>query len=127
MVVHSAGLQDRDGAKLVLRKIQAKLPRLERVWADAAYRGLVDWVLLHLWVILEVVTRRKDAVGFEVEPHRWIVERTFGWLDRYRRLNKDHEQLAETSEALIYIAMTHLLVRRIARNGGPHRWQRKGV
>jgi putative transposase len=126
IVVHSASLQDRDGAKLVLRKVQAKLPRLERIWADAAYGGgLVDWVLLHRWVILEVVTRRKDAVGFEVEPHRWIVERTFGWLNRYRRLSKDYEQLTETGEALIYVAMTHLMVRRIARRGEPHRWQRK--
>jgi putative transposase len=126
IVVHSASLQDRDGAKLVLRKVQAKLPRLERIGADAAYGGgLVDWVLLHRWVILEVVTRRKDAVGFEVEPHRWIVERTFGWLNRYRRLSKDYEQLTETGEALIYVAMTHLMVRRIARRGEPHRWQRQ--
>ncbi len=125
-VVHSAGIQDRDGAKLVLAKVQGKLPRLERIWADAAYAGrLVDWVLLHLWVILEVVTRRKEAVGFEVEPHRWIGERTFGWLTRYRRLSKDYEHLPETGEAMIYVAMTHLMVRRIARNGEPLRWKRK--
>lgn len=128
VVVHSAGIQDRDGAKLVLRKVQARLPRLERIWADAAYGGgLVDWVFLHLWVILEVVTRRKQAVGFEVEPHRWIVERTFGWLNRYRRLSKDYEQLPDTEEALIYVAMTHLMVRRIARHGQPLRWTSKAT
>ncbi|MCX6023516.1 MAG: IS5 family transposase [Chloroflexi bacterium] len=128
VIVHSAGVQDRDGAKLVLRKVRAKLPRRERIWADAAYGGgLVDWVLLHLWVILEVVTRRKQAVGFEVEPYRWIVERTLGWLNRYRRLSKDYEQLTETGEALIYVAMTHLMVRRIARHGQPHRWPRKAT
>jgi putative transposase len=126
VVVHSAGIQDRDGAKLVLRKVRGKLPRLERIWADAAYRGgLVDWVMLHLWGILEVVTRRTGAVGFEVEPHRWIVERTFGWFNRYRRLSKDYEQLPDTGEALIYVAMTHLMVRRLARRGEPHRWRRK--
>jgi putative transposase len=126
VVVHSAGLQDRDGAKLVLGKVRAKLPRLERIWADAAYGGgLVDWVLLHLWVILEVVTRRKGAVGFEVEPHRWIVERTFGWLSGYRRLSKDYEQLPETGESLISIAMTHLMLRRIVHQGETHRWKCK--
>lgn len=109
----------------MLAKVRGKLPRLERVWADGAYRGVVDWVLLHLWVILEVVTRRKEAVGFEVEPHRWIVERTFGWLNRYRRLSQDYEQLPDTSETLVYVAMTHLMVRRIARQGQPHRWKPK--
>ena len=87
----------------------------------------MDWVLLRLWVILEVITRRKGAAGFEVEPHRWIVERTLGWLSRYRRRSKDYEQLPDTGESLISAAMTHLMVRRIARQGQPHRWKRKAA
>lgn len=63
---------------------------------------------------MEVVTRREGAVGFEVQPHRWIVERTFGWLNLYRRLSKDYEYYEETSEAMVYLASIRLMVRRLA-------------
>jgi putative transposase len=68
---------------------------------------------------LEIVKRSADIKGFQVLPRRWVVERTFGWLGRYRRLSKDYEGLPETSEALIYAAMIHLMVRRLARRPQP--------
>jgi putative transposase len=113
-VVHPADVQDRDGAKFVLEKM-TDFPRLKRIWADGAYAGkLVDWAKeLGEWV-LEIVKRSDDAVGFEVLPHRWIVERTFAWLGRFRRLSKDYEALIETSEAMIRVAMIRLMIRRLA-------------
>jgi putative transposase len=114
-VVHPADIQDRDGAKLVLEKLGERFPRLQKIWADGGYAGkLVDWVKeLGQWA-LEIVKRSDAAVGFEVLPHRWIVERTFAWLGRFRRLSKDYEVLIETSEAMIRIAMIRLMVRRLA-------------
>lgn len=114
-MVHPADIQDRDGAKLVLEKLADSYPRLQRIWADGAYAGkLVDWAKeLGQWV-LEIVKRSDQAIGFEVLPHRWIVERTFAWLGRFRRLSKDYEVLIETSEAMIRVAMVRLMIRRLA-------------
>jgi putative transposase len=116
VVVHVASIQDRDGAKSVLAKVQGRFSRLQLIWADGGYAGtLIDWVKDVCGWVLEIVKRSDGIKGFQVLPHRWIVERTFGWLGRYRRLSKDYEGLPETSEALIYAAMTHLMVRRLAR------------
>jgi putative transposase len=84
VVVHAANIQDRDGARLLLEKARGRFPRLRLIWADGGYTGkLVDWVkTLCLWV-LEIVKRSDDVKGFQVLPHRWVVERTFGWLGRY--------------------------------------------
>lgn len=114
-VVHPADLQDRDGAKLVLEGIKDRFPRLQKIWADGGYAGkLVDWAKeVGQWV-LEIVKRLDTAVGFEVLPYRWIVERTFAWLGRFRRLSKDYEALVETSETMIRVAMIRLMVRRLA-------------
>ena len=113
-MVHPADIQDRDGAKLVLEKL-TDFPRLKKIWADGAYAGkLVDWAKEFGKWILEIVKRSDDAVGFEVLPHRWIVERTFAWLGRFRRLSKDYEALIETSEAMIRVAMIRLMIRRLA-------------
>ena len=119
VVVHAANMQDRDGAKLVLERLKHKFSRLRLIWADGAYAGqLIEWLRgLRLWrtVRLEIVKRSDNVQGFIVQPHRWIVERTFGWLNRYRRLSKDYEYLPATSEAMIHIAMINLMVRRLAR------------
>jgi putative transposase len=116
VVVHSAALQDRDGAKLVLGKLGPRFPRLRLLWADGGYAGkLVDWVRETWAWVLTIVKRDDDAKGFQVLPKRWIVERTFAWLDRYRRLSKDYEYLTDTAEAMIYVAMIHLMVVRLAR------------
>ena len=113
VVVTAAGVQDRDGARPVPEKLRGRFPRLRRIWADGAYAAAVEWAWsIGRWV-LEVVSRARDAVGFVVLPRRWVVERTFAWLGRYRRLSKDYERETESSEAMIHLAMIHLMLRRI--------------
>jgi putative transposase len=115
-VVHSAGLQDRDGAKLVLKKMVNKFPRLKKILADGIYNGgIAEWAKEVGGWILELVVRPEGQTKFEVLPWRWIVERTFAWLGRYRRLSKDYEGTEESSESWIYVAMTHLMLRRLER------------
>jgi putative transposase len=114
-VVHSAGVQDRDGAKKVIQKIRFKCPRLKRIWADGGYTGMLGgWVHRFTGWELEIVRRNDTQRGFTVLPKRWIVERTFGWLGRYRRLSKDYEFFTQTGENLIYMAMINLLLHRLA-------------
>ena len=116
IVVHAANIQDRDGARRVLAKAKQSFTRLRLVWADGGYRGkLIDWVKQACNWTLEIIKRNDDVKGFQVLPRRWVVERTFGWLGRYRRLSKDYEGLTETSEATIYAAMVHVMVRRLGR------------
>lgn len=116
VVVHAANIQDRDGAKLVLEQIRGTFSRLQLIWADAAYAGqLVNWVKITCGWVLEIVRRKDDVKGFQVLPRRWVVERTFGWLGRYRRLSKDYEGLTESSQAFIYAAMIHIMSRRLAK------------
>jgi putative transposase len=116
VVVHTADIQDRDGAKLVLRKAKQYFSRLRLIWADGGYTGtLIGWVKDTCGWMLEIVKRDPGVKGFQVLPRRWVVERTFGWLSQYRRLSKDYEVLTETSEAMIYAAMVHLMVRRLGR------------
>lgn len=116
LLMDAASIQDRDGAKLLLEKAKGRFPRLRLIWADGGYTGkLVDWAKTLCHWVLEIVRRSDDVKGFQVLPHRWVVERTFGWLGRYRRLSKDYEGLPESSEAMIYIAMIHLMVRRLGR------------
>jgi putative transposase len=114
VVVHTADIQDRDGAKLVLSKLLGRFPRLHLIWADGAYAGqLVGWAsALGGWLIA-VVKRARPTHSFEVLPRRWVVERTFGWLGRNRRLSKDYEELTESSEAWVQIAMIHLMLKRL--------------
>jgi putative transposase len=113
--VHSAGVQDRDGAKSVLEALMAGFPGVQLIWADGGYAGkLVDWVARHLQRVLSIVKRPRKS-GFKVLQWRWIVERTFGWLNRSRRLSKDFKGLCETSEAWVLIAMIQLMVRRLAK------------
>jgi putative transposase len=116
VIVHAADIQDRDGAKLVMGKYIGKSSRMKLIWADGGYAGkLIGWVQENCGWILEIVKRSDDVQGFKVLPHRWVVERTFGWLGRYRRLSKDYEGLPESSESMIYAAMTHLMIRRLSR------------
>ena len=116
VVVHAANIQDRDGAKLVLEQVKGTFSRLKLIWADAGYSGqLVDWVKLFCDWTLEIVKHSDDVKGFQVLPRRWVVERTFGWLGRYRRLSKDYEGLTESSQAFIYAAMINIMIRRPGR------------
>jgi putative transposase len=113
--VHPADVQDRDGAKLVLDKLKASFPWLQRIFADGGYAGdLERWVLEKLGCVLEIVKRNSLEKGFHVLPKRWIVERTFAWLEGCRRLSKDFEELIETSEAFIKMAYVNLMLKRLA-------------
>jgi putative transposase len=118
VTVLPANIQDRDGAKVVLRSLRDRFCWVKRVWADGAYAGqLVEWVAglrRRRPVELEIVKRSEPAEGFQVQPHRWIVERTLGWLNRSRRLSKDYEATTDSSVAMIKLAMIHVMVRRIA-------------
>lgn len=115
VVVTSAGMEDYHGAKPVLERVKGRCPRLRVIWTDGIYEKqfLIDWVKTE-WGWEWQVTKRSDtAKGFQVVPKRWVVERTFGWLGRYRRLSQDYEVLTETSEAMIRMAMIHVMVRRL--------------
>jgi putative transposase len=116
LVVHSAGIQDRDGARLVLAKLKGRFPRLTKILADGIYNGgIAEWAMEFGGWLLEIVLKPKREKGepFKVIKWRWIVERTFAWLGRYRRLSKDYERQPESSEAMIYIAMIGLMLRRL--------------
>ena len=116
VAVHPADVQDRDGAKLVISKLTGRFPRLSLIWADGGYAGkLIEWVATLTGWTLEIVRRPGNSHSFEVLPRRWVVERTFAWLGRHRRLSKDYEALPETTEAWVYTAMTGLMLRRLAR------------
>jgi putative transposase len=116
--VTPADVHDTVGARRLLAGLAPLVPRLKKIWADAAYRGkeLADWCLTEGEWELEVVERSAGTRGFSVKPRRWVVERTFGWLSRSRRLSKDYERKVQTSEALIQIAIIRLLVARLGRS-----------
>jgi putative transposase len=142
--VHSAKVPDEDGIKLLLESACDRFPRLSHLWVDAGYRGRGRrWAEEGMGLSVDVVRRPPKPVpekvariwaeewskegrnidwqrlmpprGFVVLPRRWVVERTFAWLDQYRRMSKDYERLCATGEAFIYAAMTRLMVRRLAR------------
>jgi putative transposase len=114
VIVHAANIQDRKGAPYLLTYIAEWLPRVHTVVADGGYAGrLVGWVRTTFAWTLSIVKRTPVMVGFEVLPTRWVVERTFGWLNNYRRLSKDYEGRTEVSEAFVYVAMIHLMLRRL--------------
>jgi putative transposase len=118
VIVTAANVSDRAGARQVLSAAQPHLPRLRRIWADGGYTGaaLADWVWQHCRWIIETIEHAVPLHYFQVLRWRWIVERTFGWLNRYRRLSKDYEQLPAHSEAVIRVAMINLMVQRLARH-----------
>jgi putative transposase len=142
--IHSAKVPDEDGIRLLLDPVCAHLPRLSHLWVDAGYQGRGRrWVEEVMGLSVEVVRKPKEPIpeevakiwaqewakegkevdwqrlmlpkGFRVLPRRWVVERTFAWISHNRRMAKDYERLCATSEAFIYVAMTRLMVRRLAR------------
>jgi putative transposase len=117
VVVHSAAIQDRDGAGLVLDKIRRRFPWLGLIWADGGYNaGQVEAAVAGVPVLrMEIVKRSDDMKGFVVLPRRWVVERTFSWFGRNRRLAKDFENLAETLATFVTLASIQLALRRLAR------------
>lgn len=117
--VTGANIDDRVGAKSLVTGILKKSSRLRLIWTDGGYTGaLVDWAKTHYNIVLEWVKPPTKTSNFQVLPRRWVVERTFAWLGRYRRLSKDYEVLPQTSEAMIYIAMNCLLTKRLRQKEG---------
>ena len=117
VVVHSAGIQDRDGAALVLDKIRNRFPWLQLLWADSGYHAhQVDAAVAKIPVLrLEIIKRSDDAKGFVVLPRRWVIERTFSWFGRNRRLARDFENLAQSLLAFVTLACIQIAIRRLAR------------
>ena len=118
VVVHAASISETAGGQLVLMELIERWWRLKLIWLDGGYmKGLFEWVKsLKRWreVRIEQVRRCDSQKGFQILPKRWIVERTFGWLIKQRRLSKDYEALCETSEAMVYVAMIRLMLARLA-------------
>jgi putative transposase len=115
VTVTSAAVQDRDGARLLLSRLDGACKKLRVIWVDGGYRGqLLNWVAEHFHFRLRVVLRPEEQKRFAVLPRRWVVERTFAWLNHHRRLSKDYEGQESTSEAMIYIVMIRLMLRRLA-------------
>ena len=119
VVVTAGNVQDRDGAKLLLEELAVQeqvTQRLKLIWADGGYRGsLIVWIENLFGWKLEVVEKPQAPNGFQALPKRWLIERTFAWLVRQRRLARDYERLPQTSESFIYAAMIRLMVRRLAK------------
>lgn len=113
LAVLPAGVTDWEGAVEVFRRAKSRCPRLRTVWADSAYRAreLTRWMVRSCHWVIAVVSRREGGKGFTVLPQRWIVERTFGWFGRYRRLAKDYEMNVQSSEAWIQVSMIHRMSR----------------
>jgi transposase len=117
IVVHSAGVQDRDGAALLFDKVRRRFPWLECVFADTGYdaQQTYEAAAANYPLRLEIVRRNPHPVGFEVIKRRWVVERTFSWFGRNRRLAKDYENLANTLLAFVTLAAIQFGIRRLAR------------
>jgi len=135
-IVSPAHITDRTGAEVLLERVAPAVPRLAKIWADYSYRGkFVEWVrerfgwdldiVTHRWTGIKGVWAKEGTVidweairpsGFHVLPRRWVVERTFGWICHSRRLRTDYESLLPSSEAMIYLVMIRLLIRRLARS-----------
>ena len=115
VVVTAASVSDPAGARLLFSRFGGAEKKLRRIWVDGTYRGkLVDWVRVHCGCILQPVLRSDDMKGVVVLPRRWVVERTFAWLTQCRRLCREYAVLPASSEAMIYLAMTRLMLRRLA-------------
>jgi len=114
VAVTAASVSDPAGARQLLSRLKGKMPRLRLLWADSTYGGtLVGWAKHTCGWVIQVVAKLKGQTTFVVLPRRWIVERTFGWLVRYRRLAQDYECRPASSEAMIRVALIHLMARRL--------------
>jgi putative transposase len=114
--VHAANLTEPEGLECVLTDVGPFLPHLTLIWADQGYRGDIgEWVKDQYGLTLEIVEKEPGQQGFKVLPRRWVVERTFAWLGRQRRLSKDYEYYPECSQAWLYLASLRLLMSRLAK------------
>lgn len=116
VVVHAADIQDRDGAKLVLKRLASTMTRVRLIWADGGYRGkLLAWVhdlRKHRRITMCIVEKEPGSKGFAVLPRRWVIERTNAWMVACRRLAREYERCTKNTEAFVRLAMIRLLIRR---------------
>lgn len=117
ILVLPANIQDRDAARQLLGMYfgQPSRRRVKHLWADGGYAGVLVGLARKLWRCTVEIVKRTEAHTFRVLPRRWVVERTFGWLGRYRRLNRDYERQARTGETIVYVAMIRLMLARLAK------------
>jgi transposase len=126
VMVTAASIQDRDGGRGILKLLKGALPGVRHIFADGGYRGQLVAVAKSAWgIVVEVVKKPLDQIGFAVLPRRWVVERTFAWLLRWRRLARDYERLPETHEAFVKWAMVGLMLNRLSPPPGPKPWSTK--
>jgi transposase len=126
VIVTAGSVQDRDGGRGILKLLKGLLPSVRHVFADGSYQGQLIAIAKQAWeIVVEVVKKPAEQIGFAVLPRRWVVERTFSWLLRWRRLVRDYERLPETHEALVKWAMVGLMLNRLAPPPGPKPWATK--
>ncbi len=115
VVVTNASVQDANSASLIGARLHKRMPRLRKILADQGYKEqFVNWFLVTFHWVVEIVQRNTAIKGFAVLPKRWIVERTFAWMNAYRRLSKDYEFHTRSSEAMIYVASIRWMLKRCA-------------
>jgi transposase len=126
VMVTAGSVQDRDGGRGILKLLKRALPGVRHIFADGGYQGQLIAIAKQAWaIVVEVVKKPAEQIGFAVLPRRWVVERTFSWLLRWRRLVRDYERLPETHEALVKWAMVGLMLNRLAPPPGPKPWTTK--
>ena len=126
VMVTAASVQDRDGGRGILKRLHSALSSVAHVFADGGYQGQLIATAKSAWnIVIEVVKKPAGQLGFAVLPRRWVVERTFSWLLRWRRLVRDYECLPETHEAMVKWAMVGLMLNRLAPPPGPKPWSYK--
>jgi transposase len=113
LAVTAADVHDSKGARLAVTDAKAASTRLVHVWADSAYQGFIEFALVLLSVVVAIVTWKKKPKRFRVQARRWVVERTFAWLTRWRRLNRHYEHTLASGRAIVQIAMIGIMVRRL--------------
>jgi putative transposase len=113
VVVHPANIADVTAAQTVFTRLKPLMHRLVLIWADRGYEGLEGWLIAHCGWVLHIVKPPQGTKGFTLLPRRWVVERSFAWFGRYRRLSKDYEFLPQSSEAWIYMASSFLILKRL--------------
>lgn len=116
VIVSAANIQDRDGVIALIATLNPMFRlRLQCIWANAGYTGerLLNWLQAQFHILLEIVKRSDDMSGFTILPKRWIVERTLGWLNRFRRLSKDYEHCTRSSEGMIYLTSISTMLKRL--------------
>ena len=126
VMVTAASIQDRDGGQSILERLHGALHSVRHIFADGGYQGALAGLAKRSWgIVVEVVKKPAEQIGFAVLPRRWVVERTFSWLLRWRRLVRDYERLPKTHEAMVHIAMIGLMLNRLAPPPGPKPWTTK--